>query len=88
MNQSQTKSLNEPQVPYMGRFVNPKFFRAFVYNKDGEETLANSWDEFKKLISSGEWFESREAVKNSLSEDLFIKKERGRPRNDSIRTAS
>jgi hypothetical protein len=46
-------------VLYNGRYVDKHTFRAFVYNKDGEEKLANSHDEYKGLVSSGIWFSTR-----------------------------
>lgn len=85
---SKQKSLYEPQVQYLGRWVNPLLFRAFVYNKEGEEILAKSWEEFKKLTSEGEWFETKESAQQSLSEETPVKKERGRPRNDTLRAVS
>jgi len=42
------------QVLYMGRWVSREFFKAFVYNADGQK-LAKSYEEFSNLISSGLW---------------------------------
>jgi hypothetical protein len=59
----------DSQVFYMDRWVDKKDFRVFVYNKAGQK-LANTHDEFVKLISSGLWFESIDAVlKNELSNE-------------------
>lgn len=49
------------QIFYLGRWVDRKYFRAFVYNKDGEK-LANSAEEFESLINSGIWFDSKESI--------------------------
>jgi hypothetical protein len=62
------------QFLYLGRWVDKKGFRAFVYDKDGNETLANSYPEFEKLTSSGIWFASREdaSPKRKLKHDAAI----------------
>lgn len=60
MNQTQEK---EPQVNYLGRWVDKKHFRTFVYNKT-EQKLATSYDEYLKLIESGLWFSQKEEVEN------------------------
>ena len=44
-------------VEYMGRHVPKDTFRAFVYSKDGEQKLVNSWDEFQIAIATGDWFD-------------------------------
>jgi len=44
------------KVIYLGRAVPRQHFRAYVYNVDGEKKLAESYDDFEKLVSSGLWF--------------------------------
>jgi hypothetical protein len=44
----------EKQVFYNGRWINKKYFRAYVYNET-DEKLANTYDEYEKLIGSGLW---------------------------------
>ena len=46
------------QVMYNNRFVDKATFRAFVYNFEGEK-LANSYDEYEEMITSGLWFSDR-----------------------------
>ena len=53
------KNPNEGQFQYLGRWVNKEHFRAFVYNEKGEEKLANSYNEFQSLTTSGIWFASK-----------------------------
>lgn len=53
----QTKQPDE-QVEYLGIWTPKKYFRTFVYSASGQKKLANSWDEYKKLIATGEWFDS------------------------------
>ena len=49
---------------YLGKHVDKATFRAFVYSPDGSQKLANSWDEYQKLMESGLWFARKEeAVK-------------------------
>ncbi len=69
----QTKGQDISQVMYLGRWVNRNNFRAFVYNKNGQK-LANSYDEYIKMIESGSWFSCREDMKHE-SESL-VKKSR------------
>ena len=49
------------QVYYDGRWVNKENFRVFVYN-GLDKKLANSYDEYCKLIESGIWFSSLDDV--------------------------
>jgi hypothetical protein len=57
------------QVRYLDRWVSRTYFRAFVYNETGKK-LANSYEEFIKLTSSGIWFETKEAfLKHQIDEN-------------------
>jgi hypothetical protein len=47
------------QVMYQNRWISKNNFRAFVYG-DNSQKLANSYDEYLRLIESGLWFPSRE----------------------------
>jgi hypothetical protein len=66
----QNDSDAQKQVKYLDRWVDSEFFRAFVY-KDGSKKLAESYDEFKNLISSGIWFDD---VKNIPKADTRLRK--------------
>lgn len=44
------------QVAYLGRYVDYYHFRVFVYNKEGESKLADSYEKYTSLVSSGLWF--------------------------------
>lgn len=57
----QNKSKISPQVLYQGRYVDKDHFRVFVYNGKTQK-LANSYEEFETLISSGLWFETKEGA--------------------------
>lgn len=41
---------------YLGRIVDKKNFRAFVYGANGEKKLVNSWDAYEAAMESGLWF--------------------------------
>lgn len=58
---NQLKNSDIPQVLYQGRWVNREHFRVFVYNGEGQK-LANSYDEYMNLISSGLWWNTKEEV--------------------------
>ena len=47
------------QVEYLGRWIDKKHFRVFVYAKDGSQKLANNYDEYQKMIGNGEWFATK-----------------------------
>ena len=66
----------DSQVLYLGRWVSREHFRAFVYNSTGEK-LANSYQEFSDLISSGTWFAEKKDIQSTNVVD--IKPKRGRP---------
>ena len=58
--QQKTKiNSSEGQFQYLNRWVNKEHFRAFVYNEKGEKKLANSYQEFESLTTSGLWFSSK-----------------------------
>jgi len=56
-------NLHEGQFNYLGRWVDKHNFRAFVYDKDGKEKLANTYEDFQILTTSGIWFASKEIAK-------------------------
>lgn len=68
---------SDKQVLYLGRWVSREFFRAFVFNSSGQH-LANSYDEFSELISSGAWFAEKKDIKEPIDNVVDIKPKRGR----------
>jgi len=50
---------HEGQFNYLGRWVDKHTFRAFVYSDKGDEKLANSYQEFISLTTSGLWYASK-----------------------------
>ncbi len=50
---------------YLGRIVEKKNFRAFIYGPNGEQRLAESWEEFEANMQSGVWFASKEDAEAS-----------------------
>jgi len=57
------------QVEYLGRWVSKQHFRAFVFNRTGGQKLANSWDEFQKLMATGLWSARKEDIEQ-LAENM------------------
>lgn len=53
---------HDKQFEYLGRWVNKEHFRAFVYNRLGEQIVANSYNEFESLIASGLWYASKKEL--------------------------
>lgn len=54
---------------YLGRIVEKKNFRAFIYDANGQRRLVESWDEFEANMQSGIWFASKEDAKKSVIVD-------------------
>ena len=50
---------------YLGRIVDKKNFRTFVYSPDGRSKLAESWQEFESDMQSGLWFATIDDAKLS-----------------------
>jgi hypothetical protein len=55
------QKINPDQVMYLGRWVDKKTFRAFVYGESGQK-LANSYTEYEDLIASGIWYAEKPIV--------------------------
>ena len=51
---------------YLGRIVEKKNFRAFIYAPNGDQRLVESWEEFEANMQSGLWFATSQDVKESL----------------------
>lgn len=69
---------HENQILYNGRWIPKKYFRGFVYNSSGHR-LAESYDEYAELISSGIWFAEPHKMKKSSDVVSITKNKRGRP---------
>lgn len=48
---------------YLGRKINTRHFRAFIYATNGNKKLMNSWDEFERHMATGLWFACLEDAK-------------------------
>lgn len=56
MNKEKAKVIS--WVDFKGRLVDRDQFRAFIFNPKGERHLAESYDEYKEMVSTGLWFDS------------------------------
>jgi len=57
MDQSSKKAVNKTEdVMYLGRWVPKQGFRTFVYDKNGDQKLANTYSEYESMIATGLWF--------------------------------
>lgn len=61
------------KVSYLGKMVDIKSFRAFVYSfekNEGEykllKKLADSWEEYSELVASGIWFSDIDSAEQAL----------------------
>jgi len=46
-------------VHYKGKEIPREHFRVYVYDKDNKRKLANSYDEYLELTSTGLWFDEK-----------------------------
>jgi len=67
--------VQEEMVIYNGKVFPKKGFRAFVYAKNGEKKLANSWTEYEEAIHSGLWFSKKENI-NAVISDTYIEEKK------------
>lgn len=56
---NQVKKTAVDQFMYLDRWVNKAHFRAFMYNVDGVQKLANSHAEYEAMTASGLWFATK-----------------------------
>ena len=75
---NQSKNADVSQVLYLNRWVSKNNFRAFVY-KENEQKLANSYDEYLKLIESGLWFSSKDEINQEVEKP--VKRSSRKPKN-------
>jgi hypothetical protein len=90
MNQiNQEKNNPSDQVQYLNRWVDKRYFRVFVYQKDCQK-LVESYDEYQQEIKSGLWFNTKEEAmkpkkrKEKESVDVAITCNTESPSIDSI----
>lgn len=60
--QSNVIDMKKDQVQYMGKWFNKKTFRTFVYNHTGAQKLAENYEQYEDLITSGLWFDTKQAA--------------------------
>jgi hypothetical protein len=56
---NQFKEPQGAQVLYQGRWVDRDSFCTFVYDANGKEKLAKSYDEYESLVGSGLYFSTK-----------------------------
>jgi hypothetical protein len=70
------KNIKDPhsgQFQYLGRWVDKETFRAWIYDKHGEQKLAGSYKEFEDLTSSGIWFAKKPEIEKAASKERKLK---------------
>lgn len=60
------ESNDDSQFFYLGRWVDRKHFRAFVYQKN-KRKLVESVQAFEEAIATGLWFDSIENIKEEVN---------------------
>lgn len=62
-------------VEYNGRLVDSDHFRVVMYHIDGMCRVAEGWDDYQRLLNSGEWFEKLSDIpKNKPKKRRYPKK--------------
>jgi hypothetical protein len=75
---------------YLGRIVEKKNFRVFIYGVNGERRLVNSWEEFEANMQSGIWFATVEdalasqAVVEDADEVITKPKSKRKPKSKPV----
>lgn len=74
---------------YLGRIVEKKNFRTFIYGANGERKLVNSWDEFESSMQTGIWFTTIEEAEASktIAEDAKPKpktRAKAKPKTEEV----
>jgi hypothetical protein len=66
-------------VLYNDRLVPKEGFRTYIYSKDNQQKLVNSWNEFECEIQTGLWFAKKPpAIVENTSNEGQTKKRRGK----------
>lgn len=68
------------QVEYNGRLIDSDNFRVVLYHRDGIMRVAEGFENYQKLLSTGDWFEKQ---KNVSRETLPPKRRRKKAVNDA-----
>lgn len=71
--------MNETKADYLGRIVDKKHFRAFIYAPNGDSKLVETWDDFEAQISTGVWFDTKDKAEESFVSDDVKKSKKGLP---------
>lgn len=66
------------QVLYQGRMVSRNGFRVYIYDKLGNRTLVNSYDDYLAHVSSDEWFDTKPNPEPIQIAEITEKPRRGR----------
>jgi len=59
--------MKEAPAIYLGKIIDKKNFRTFIYGPNGEKKLVESWDEFESSMQSGIWFATVEDALKTIS---------------------
>lgn len=68
--------MHNEHVLYLGRMVPKKNFRAYVYDKDNNGKLVNTWTDYEEHLASGLWFSTKRNI--DLIEAPIAKKRRAK----------
>lgn len=71
------------QVIYLGRYVNREHFRAWVYDANGDQKLADDFNEFEDLLATGLWFAEKQEAQPKVEIIKSVAKRKRRQANGS-----
>jgi len=57
---------------YLGRVINPDYFRVFIYDAEGVQKLVNSWNEYQEHMQTGLWFAELKDIPEKYVEQFGV----------------
>lgn len=78
--------MNDEAVKYNGRIVPKAGFRAYVYDKDSNKKLTNSWGEFEAHVSTSMWFSDKADIPKIVKKKRVTNGNSSRVRNAIVPT--
>jgi len=76
------KKISDVQVFYNNRWVSKINFAAFVYDKNNNQKLASTYEDFSQLLETGLWFSEKQESKQKVRKIRKVKAQARKPDDD------
>lgn len=60
------KDMESAPVYYLGKPIQKKHFRTYIYGVNGEKKLVESWDEYEAHMQTGIWLDTLDAIAEKI----------------------